>query len=286
MDASKVVETERELIRRATEAASDVAWIVGECAAKWTARYAKGQTDADFARLIGESDDTVQRRRLTWETFADVKDKYGNLKWSHFYVAITWDDSAECLSWADDHDATVAEMKAWRRMQHGDDLTVDADKDELLSDSKQFESPNSPDYKRPSSAPVRKLENAHLQSDHIQPAPSTPSQPSARDVTVPETMATLEAATAPKPYAPFLSDAKGKKPTDSKPSSATQPPADSPAQSPRFEAAHLVEYVENRLPRVNDIETLLIALGDVCIDRDRAAAQSAIETLVGRFQIG
>jgi len=116
-------ETEAELVGRAQAALSNCSWTVGECAAKWTKRYAKGRTDADFGTLIGLSGDQVYQRRRVSETFSDVKDHYQNLKWSHFYTALTWDDAAESLKWADDMQATIAEMRAWRRAQHGEDLT-------------------------------------------------------------------------------------------------------------------------------------------------------------------
>jgi len=116
-------ETEAELVDRAQAALSNCSWTVGDCAAKWTKRYAKGRTDADFGTLIGLSGDQVYQRRRVFETFADVKDEYKNLKWSHFYTALTWDDASECLRWAEDMQATIAEMRAWRRAQHGEDLT-------------------------------------------------------------------------------------------------------------------------------------------------------------------
>ncbi len=121
------VETEQELIQTAQQALSSCNWTVGECAAKWTKRFSKGRTDADFGNMVGLSGDQVYQRRRVWESFADVYENYANLKWSHFYVSLTWEDSAECLAWANEQDATVAEMKAWRRMQHGEDLTVEAE---------------------------------------------------------------------------------------------------------------------------------------------------------------
>lgn len=127
--AIQTAETEQELISTARHAISHCNWTVGECAACWTERYAKGRTDADFGELIGLSGDQIYQRRRVWETFADVRDDYASLKWSHFYVSLTWDDSSECLAWAQENTATVAEMRAWRRMQHGEDLTVDAEAD-------------------------------------------------------------------------------------------------------------------------------------------------------------
>jgi hypothetical protein len=124
-------ETEASLILRAQVAVSHCNWEVGECAAVWTKRFARGRTDADFAALVSLSADQVYQRRRVWETFADVYKNYVTLKWSHFYAAITWDDAAECLQWADDVHAGVAEMKAWRRAQRGEDLHEPAMDDAL-----------------------------------------------------------------------------------------------------------------------------------------------------------
>lgn len=123
--ASAVVteDTESALIARAQSALSHCNWEVGECAAQWTKRFARGRTDADFAALVGLSPDQVYQRRRVWETFGDVCESYSNLKWSHFYAAVNWDDASECLQWAQDVQAGVAEMRAWRRAQHGEDLS-------------------------------------------------------------------------------------------------------------------------------------------------------------------
>jgi hypothetical protein len=120
-------ETEQELIVTAQKSISNCNWTVGECAAKWTQRFSRGRTDADFGAMIGLSGDQIYQRRRVWESFADVQATYSQLKWSHFYVSLTWNDSAECLAWAEENEASVAEMKAWRRMQRGEDLTVEAE---------------------------------------------------------------------------------------------------------------------------------------------------------------
>lgn len=119
--------TEQDLIERAQNALNQCNWVIGECAAQWTKRYAKGRTDNDFGAKIGLSGDQVYQRRRVWESFSDVHAEYANVKWSHFYAALNWDDAAECLQWADEMQATVAEMKAWRRAQRGEDLTEQAD---------------------------------------------------------------------------------------------------------------------------------------------------------------
>ena len=44
---------------------------------------------------------------------------------AHIDVAKSWDDAIECLLWSSENGATVAEMRAYRRMQHGQDVTID-----------------------------------------------------------------------------------------------------------------------------------------------------------------
>src|SRR5690606_18457203 len=90
---SNVKETEDQLIQRAQQALSRCNWEIGDCAAAWTKRLARGRTDADFGALIGLSGDQVYQRRRVWETFNDVHERYGELKWSHFYAALNWDDA-------------------------------------------------------------------------------------------------------------------------------------------------------------------------------------------------
>lgn len=121
------IDSEEACFREALESLSSCNWTIGRCACEWTQRWARGRTDAEFGVRVGLSSDQVCQRRLVWERFADVRGQYQRLSWSHFYAALNWDDSAECLQWAEDLGATVAEMKAWRRSQHGEDLTQPPD---------------------------------------------------------------------------------------------------------------------------------------------------------------
>lgn len=121
--------TEKEIIERAQYAVSESNWILGECASAWTIAYAKGRTDSDFANLVGGvSGDMIQKCRTVWNEFHEVKSQYSDaLTWSFFLVALTWDDATECLNWADENQASISEMKAWRRGQHGEDVSKDAE---------------------------------------------------------------------------------------------------------------------------------------------------------------
>lgn len=124
------METEEEIVHVAQQSVSQCRWVIGECAALWTQKYARGRTDADFAALIGLSGDQVFQRRRVFQTFSDVRSSYSTLKWSHFYAAVNWDDAADCFQWAEETSATVAEMKAWRRAIRGEDLTSEPEAEE------------------------------------------------------------------------------------------------------------------------------------------------------------
>ncbi len=114
----EIRETEDELVSMAGQAVSRCNWVVGECAAKWTQKFAKGRTDANFGVMVGMNGDQIYQRRRVWETFGDVSTKYSALKWSHFYVALNWDDAPECLQWAQENGSSVAKMKSRRRALH------------------------------------------------------------------------------------------------------------------------------------------------------------------------
>ncbi len=121
-----VAESEEQLISRARDAVSQCNWVVGECAHQWTKRYSRNRTDSDFGQMVGLTGDQIYQRRRVWATFGEIYQKFSGLKWSFFYVAMNWDDAEECLQWAQDSDATVAEMRAWRRAQRGEDLFSDS----------------------------------------------------------------------------------------------------------------------------------------------------------------
>ncbi len=117
--------TEEALIDRARAAVGLEAWTVGECASIWVQRYARGRTDQEFALSWGLSENRFgSQKGLRNVQRSSTRDR---LKWSFFHVALTWDDADECLEWAADVEATVAEMRAWRRAKRGDDLFAEVD---------------------------------------------------------------------------------------------------------------------------------------------------------------
>jgi hypothetical protein len=49
--------------------------------------------------MVGLSGDQIFQRRRVWERFGSVYANFEGLKWSFFYVALTWDDAEDCLTW-------------------------------------------------------------------------------------------------------------------------------------------------------------------------------------------
>jgi hypothetical protein len=107
-------ESEAALIASAKEAISTCNWKVGECASNWTAKWARGRTDADFGAAVDLTAEQVGQRRRVWDRWGENRISYSVLSWSHFLVAIAWEDADTYLQWACDNRATVSEMKAYR----------------------------------------------------------------------------------------------------------------------------------------------------------------------------
>lgn len=115
-------ETEEQLIVSARALVNNTNWDLGQYATKWTQRFARGRTDADFAELIGSTQQRVNECRRVYERFGDLYRSTG--KFTHAVVALTADDPDAAMEWVTENDATVNELKAWLRMQRGDDLTT------------------------------------------------------------------------------------------------------------------------------------------------------------------
>jgi hypothetical protein len=234
--------SEQELISRAQAAVSQCNWVVGECACQWTQKYARGRGDGDFGALVGLSADQVFQRRRVWETFADVHGNYPSLKWSHFYVALTWDDAPECLQWAEENQATVAEMKAWRRAARGEDLTVGAESDEW-----GFE-PMGADGTVlfvPSEDVAVKDPGAFGRTDRRDRGAGSGSESGQR--TASETVAAVAREGGDSGYAPYRSGAGSPAPRDTESAAA--------APRPRLSPEQLITRVSGTLERVNEALT-------------------------------
>lgn len=123
-----VVDTERaqsaaaaRIVQQAHDCMETCNWRLGDLAAQW--KQQTGRTDEEFGLAIGLSKQQVQARRAVWERFGDsteLDDLRSRLTWSHFREAVAWDDAIVALDWAAACEATVAEMRTWYRIQHGE----------------------------------------------------------------------------------------------------------------------------------------------------------------------
>jgi len=184
-------ETEQQLVARAIASVSGSAWEVGQCACLWTQRHAAGRTDEDFANLIGLSRDQVAKRRLVYEEFADVCDSNHKLCWTHYDVARTWRDASECLAWAEENAATVAEMKAFHRMQAGEDLTTEADSPETDDASGGQTEHEAPESQPGGPSTFRPDAGGEAPERHVRPAKAKATAAPKAAVTPPESSWTL-----------------------------------------------------------------------------------------------
>lgn len=166
-------ETERQLVERAIASLSSSNWDVGECASRWTVKFSNGRSDEQFGNLIGLSRSQVQLCRQVYETFGDVRDEYPSLKFNHFYVARGWDNSEECLAWAEENRASIAEMKAWRRMNGGE---VDDENDHFATAIPDDACQNLADEERPESTDVKSGRNEPTDQESLHVGEADPYQ--------------------------------------------------------------------------------------------------------------
>lgn len=118
-----LITREFDLVERARRSVCDSDWKIGECADQWMREFARGRTDGEFGLLVGLTGEQVYQRRLVWHRFHEMRYRFPLLLWAHFHAAYSWDDAEANLRWAEENQATVAEMRAWRRANRGEDLT-------------------------------------------------------------------------------------------------------------------------------------------------------------------
>lgn len=91
-------------------------WELGRVASRWHQSYARGRTDADYAKMVGTSQQTVMTRRQVWERFQGSNSSL-NLSWTHYRTALDWDDADEWLERAAEKSWSVQEMQEQRPSQ-------------------------------------------------------------------------------------------------------------------------------------------------------------------------
>lgn len=122
---------EASIVVAAQNLVSDTNWKLGDMAAAWLDRYARGRTVAEFGAFLGLSHYRIEDCLAVHRRFRPVREKYPRLRFGHFYAALKWDDAEALLAWANDVDSTVAEMRAYRRATRGEDLSVEEEAEQL-----------------------------------------------------------------------------------------------------------------------------------------------------------
>lgn len=116
-----------EIHRELAEDDNSRSWFRAE--RLWKLKEHHGESDERIGDRHGWSRQYVNSMRTVWEMFA-AGDRVNpgvdreSLTFKHFRTAMAWPDAPECLAWAVENEASSTEMTAWRRAQHGEDLTA------------------------------------------------------------------------------------------------------------------------------------------------------------------
>lgn len=115
--------TDDELLEKSRFYLSETNWVLGQCCYEWmqNPRPKIRKETKEFADLVGMDPKGIKQRYDVYLRWEGTRDTFPKLKWSHFFVALTWTDDValRCLEWANEMEATVAEMKAWQRANFG-----------------------------------------------------------------------------------------------------------------------------------------------------------------------
>lgn len=193
--ADKAEQQFRRFVEEAHAILGPTRWEIGRIASE--IKEVCGKSDAEIGDAIGLSKDQVRQRRNVWDRFSAAYPST-RLDWTHFREALSWDDADDALAWAEENQANVAEMRAWHRVQNGEDISKPAPvslpelKDEQIPAAPSLAVPNSETKKRTGdpqtpniAAPVKDPAPVHRAAD--QPAAAKPAEPAVEPVVDVET---------------------------------------------------------------------------------------------------
>lgn len=130
-----------QFVAEAVAILSPTRWEIGRIASE--SKEVTGKTDAELGERIGLSKQQVQARRAVWDRFGDNSNC--RLSWTHYAVAVTWDDAEEVISVAKDESLSVADMQRFRRVKNGElepTKEIPPITDEKISDEKLLTQPS------------------------------------------------------------------------------------------------------------------------------------------------
>lgn len=120
-ELDSIAETSEPFIGNWQQLISQTNWEKGKIIQEWRTRLlendvaAKLYSDPAWSRLVGEvSPQHVGRLRRTWTRFGKDYQDYEGLYWSHFFVALEWEDSEMWLEGAVQNKWSVSKMRYQR----------------------------------------------------------------------------------------------------------------------------------------------------------------------------
>ncbi|MGD9719975.1 MAG: hypothetical protein AB7O59_02030 [Pirellulales bacterium] len=121
MDYALVDQTSDQFVGQWRQLVSTTNWEKGRIIHAWRESLqasdapASESTDEAWSRRVGYvTPQHVGRLRRVWERFAESRESFAGLFWSHFQAALDWDDAEMWLEGAVQSDWSVAQMRAQR----------------------------------------------------------------------------------------------------------------------------------------------------------------------------
>ena len=107
------------------ELVSEANWQKGRVITEW--REAEElRHDQMFAAAVGGiSPNHVTRLRRVHNEWADQREEYPNLLWSHFQAVLDWNDAGRWLAEANKHGWSTAEMREHKWAAVGDTMSYE-----------------------------------------------------------------------------------------------------------------------------------------------------------------
>lgn len=152
-------------------------WDKGRIICEWRAALiadgapASEYSDEAWANLVGGvTGQHVGRLRRVYERFGDVFEEYPDVYWSHFQIAMEWDDAEMWLEGAVQNEWSISQMRAkrWKTLGAPDDLKPSEDDIVVAEIEEDALSINGQRPTSPSTAEVKSIAGA-TQTEDLQP---------------------------------------------------------------------------------------------------------------------
>lgn len=126
MDSALVETASEQFLGRWKQLVSTTNWEKGQIIGQWREALVQANapageySDEAWSRRVGNvTPQHVGRLRRVSERFAEVREDYPGLYWSHFQAALDWDDAEMWLEGAVQSEWSIAQMRHQRWETHG-----------------------------------------------------------------------------------------------------------------------------------------------------------------------